>query len=141
VKPTGVSNPDEQKRYAYVPGQDATAYWHPYELVEPGDDGPSARRFVQRRLADLGRVNPELLPSATAQVLRVFGPAGELVHEISPATIPSIGLTLERRAMLARDVHANPLLWIRRQRMAFLAPPGRHLRFDVMAEDADKDAL
>ncbi|ALL71387.1 hypothetical protein K788_0001814 (plasmid) [Paraburkholderia caribensis MBA4] len=136
VKPTGVSEPGEQKRYAYVPGQDATAYWHPYELVEPGDDGPIARRFIQRRLADLGRVNLELMPAATAQVLRSFGPTGERVHEISPATIPTIGLKLERRAMLARDVRGNPLLWIRRQRMPFLAPPGRHMRFDLMAEDA-----
>lgn len=138
-KRSRVAAADEQKRYVYVPGQDAAAYWHPYELVdEPPVDGRLARRFVQRRLADLGRENPELLPAATAQVLRAFTSAGEVVHEISPATIPAIGVTLERRALLARDVRGNPLLWIRRQRMPFLAPPGRRLRFDVMAEDVER---
>jgi hypothetical protein len=137
VKPSGAGKAGEQKRYAYVPGLEAVPYWHPYELIdEPREGGQITRRFVQRRLADLGRENPELLPPATAHVLRSQGPAGELVHEINPATLPSIGITLERRAMLARDVHGNPLLWIRRLRMPFLAPPGRHLRFDVMAEDA-----
>jgi hypothetical protein len=75
------------------------------------------------------------MPIATAQVLRVFTPDGEQVHEINPATIPSIGVMLERRHVLARDVRGNPVLWMQRQRMPFLAPPGRTLRFDVMAED------
>jgi hypothetical protein len=139
-QPTRKGEPDKQKQYVYVPGQDATTHWHPYELVDESGGqvaaGKLSRRFVQRRLADLGRTLPELLPAAAAQTLRRFTAAGESVHEISPATIPSIGLTLERRAMLARDVHGNPLLWIRRQRMPFLAPPGKHLRFDLMPEDA-----
>jgi hypothetical protein len=98
-------------------------------------DGLMRRRFVQRRLADLTRVNPELLPPPQAEVLRAFENGHENVHEIAPATVPSIGVVLERRYALARDVNGNPVLWIQRQRMPFLSPPSRSLRFDVFAED------
>jgi len=135
AKARGAGKPGEQKSYLYVPGQDAVPHWHPYELVDDTDAAGLGRRFVQRRLADLGHVDPELLPPATARLLRSFGPTGEVVHEINPSTIPAIGVTLERRCMLARDVRGNPLLWTRRLRMPFLAPPGRRLRYDVMAED------
>lgn len=111
--------PGEQKRFVCVPGQDAAVYWHPYKLVdEPRMNGRLSCPLVQRRLADLGHSIPEMLPAPTAQLLHVVTLAGERVHEISPATIPSIGLTLERRAMLARDVRGGPWLWIRRQRIS-----------------------
>lgn len=124
------------RRYLYVPGQDAAPFWHPYQIEDRLDDhGVVRRRFIQRRLADLSHVHPELLPAPAAQVLRSRTPDGETVHEIEPATVPSIGIEIERRYMLARDVAGRPVLWLQRQRMPFLAPPSRALRHDVMAED------
>lgn len=118
----------EPPSYVYVAGRDAAAHWHPYEV----DD---RRRFVQRRLADLSGAAPSLTPAAVAEVLRVRGPAGETVHEIEPATIPSIGVTLTRRHRLARDTAGNPVLWSQRQRTPFLRPPSRATRFDLLAEE------
>jgi hypothetical protein len=124
--------PEPAPAYAYRPGQGAAPCWHPYEVTE-GPDG--RRRFVQRRLADLSGAEPTLTPAAAAEVLRVRIPGGgEVVHEIEPATVPSIGVVLERRHRLARDVHGNPVLWMQRQRTPFLRPPSRALRFDVLAE-------
>lgn len=119
----------EPPTYVYAAGQDAAAHWHPYEV----DD---RRRFVQRRLADMSGPDPVLLPAAAAEVLRVRGPGGETVHEIEPATIPSIGVTLTRRHRLARDTSGAPILWSQRQRTPFLRPPTRATRSDVLAEDA-----
>ena len=44
-----------------------------------------------------------------------------------------IGITIERRYRLARDVKGNPVLWCQRQRMPFPRPPARAMRFDVLA--------
>lgn len=136
TEPDRTGEPGDRKQFVYVPGQDAAAYWHPYQIDDrPDPEGRLRRRFVQCRLADLNRVQPELLPAPRAEVLRVQNSVGqEIVHEIMPATIPSIGIVLVRRYVLARDVDGNPVLWLQRQRTPFLSPPGRTLRFDVLAE-------
>lgn len=127
---------EDTKRYAYVAGRDAAPYWHPYEIEETLDaTGWPRRRFVQRRPADLAREDPELMPAARAAVLRVGEGAGETVHEIEPATVPTIGMVLERRYQLARDVDGQPRLWLQRERTPFLSPPARAARFDVLADD------
>ena len=134
--PTRQGGDEDVKRYVYVPGSDAAPYWHPYEIDErPDADGRSRRRFVQRRLADLAREAPELMPAVRAAVLRVGAGVVETAHEIEPATVPSIGVELERRYQLARDVNGQPLLWLQRQRKPFLSPPARSARFDVLADD------
>lgn len=117
--------------YAYVPARDTAPYWHPYEVVDNGE----GRRFMQRRLADLSGPALTLLPEATAEVLRVRTPAGETVHQIQPATIPSIGVTFQRQHLLARDIDGNPVLWSQRRRGPFLQPPSRAMRFDVLSDD------
>jgi hypothetical protein len=122
--------------YVYVPGRDAAPFWHPYQIEErPDAEGGVRRRFVQRRLADVGRTHPELTAAAEAEVLRVRSATGESAHEIEPATVPSIGIVLERRYHLARDIKGNPVLWSQRQRTPFLRPPSRAMRFDVFAEE------
>lgn len=138
TKPDRAGKPDDRKQFVYVPGQDAAAYWHPYQIEDrPDAEGRLRRRFLQRRLADLNRVHPELLPAPLAEVLRVQNSVGqERVHEIAPATVPSIGIIVQRRYVLARDVDGNPVLWLQRQRTPFLSPPSRTLRFDVLAERA-----
>lgn len=129
--------PDARRRFVYVPGRHAAPYWHPYQIEDvTGADGQPRRRFVQRRLADLARVEPELLPAPSAQVLRDDN--REIIHEVAPATVPSIGVVLERRHVLARDVVGNPVLWRQRRRSPFLSPPGHAMRFDVLAEDASE---
>jgi len=139
AQPDRSGAPDDRKQFVYVPGQETVPFWHPYQVEDrPDAIGRTRRRFVQRRLADLTRVQPELLPAAHAEVLRAFDNGVEVVHEIAPATVPSIGVVLERRYVLARDVAGNPVLWLQRQRMPFLSPPSRSLRFDVLAEDTVK---
>lgn len=137
ARPSRETQPEGQKRFVYVPGKDAAAHWHPYKLEDqPRSDGQPTWRYVQRRMVDLERLQPELLPAANAHVLQRFTEGGkEAVHEINPATVPGIGMMLERRYMLTRDVMGKPVIWLRRQRTPFLAPPGRAVRFDVMAED------
>jgi hypothetical protein len=134
--PSRKGGTEEIKRYTYVAGRDAAPYWHPYAIEESTSAGGlPRRRFVQRRLVDLSREQPELLPAATAETLRVVQDAGESIHEIEPATIPSIGLEIECRYLLARDTTGQPQLWLQRQRMPFLSPPAQATRFDVFAED------
>ncbi len=124
-----------QKEYVYIPGKNLLPYWHPYEMEDLVDaNGVPQRRLVQRRLIDLSRQRPQLMPPAEAEVLRVRSGNAEYVHQISPSTVPSIGIELERRYMLARDVYGRPVLWMQRERMPFLTPPTRKLRFDVMEE-------
>lgn len=127
--------PGERQWFTYVPGRGQTAYWHPYEIDDrPGADGVPRRRFVQRRMADLSRTRPELLPAPTAELLRVRQGTTETVHEIEPAIVPSIGIVLERRYHFARDVLGHPLLWLSSRRTPSLNPPGTTMRFDVLTE-------
>jgi hypothetical protein len=64
---------------------------------------------VQRRLADLSGPQPQLLPEAAADVLRVHQrPAGEEVHQIQPATVPSIGVVFERKHQLSPRYRRQP---------------------------------
>jgi hypothetical protein len=138
--PTLAQPPDRidpaSRTYSYVPAADTAPYWHPYQIDNVDEGEGSRRRFVQRRMADLSRTEPELLPAPTAEVLRVWVDGHETVHQIEPATIPSIGTHIRRRYKLARDVNGNPLLWVERHRTPVLRPPTRRLRFDVMAETA-----
>jgi hypothetical protein len=81
---------------------------------------------VHRRLVDLTRQKPNLMPAPQAEVLQSTS--------ILPLAIPSNGVEVERRWQLARDMNGAPVLWIQRQRRTLLAPPARRLRFDVMEE-------
>jgi hypothetical protein len=58
-----------------------------------------------------------------------------LVHQLEPSAIPSDGLRIRRRAMLARSTSGEPVLWTQRQRDLLLAPPTFALRFDVLRQD------
>lgn len=126
-KPTGDAR--EAKEYAYVPAQGIVAHWHPYTLNEPAD---GARRLVQRSLADLSKQRPTRMPAPEALVLQANPPAA--LHQVDPLAVPSNGIEVERRWMLARDMTGNPVLWIQRQQRPLMSPPGRRLRFDVMEE-------
>lgn len=125
-KPTG--NAREAREYAYVPQEGVVPYWHPYEITDAG----GRRVLEQRRLTDLSRQKPMLMPAPTAEVLRAE--IAETLPRIAPLAVPSNGIELERRWQIARDMQGQPVLWIQRQRKPLLTPPARRLRFDVMTE-------
>ena len=66
TQPDRKGEPDDRKRFVYVPGQNAEAYWHPYDIEDRLDsNGDVRRRFVQRRLADLKSRAPGTAPVRT----------------------------------------------------------------------------
>jgi len=123
-----------RKRYTYVPSTPMFPYWHPYQI--PPEDVGGRRRLVQGRLADLKADPPVLMPEPRARVLfdRSAVPPAP-VHQIEPSTVPSLGLRLERRYMLARGTDGRPILWSQRRRLPLLSPPAPRIRFDVMQEE------
>jgi hypothetical protein len=122
----------QPKRFTYQPSTPMFPHWHPYMTTEVN----GRRRLVQGRLADVSVTPPTLMPEPRARVLRDSHAApNDPAHQIEPATIPSQGLRLERRAILARGTDGLPVLWIQRRRFPLLQPPATHLRFDVFEED------
>jgi hypothetical protein len=120
-----------RKAYSYLPSSPFYPYWHPYQIAEVG----GRRRFVQGRLADLDNNPPKLLPEPQARVLAdPKADPNDPAQQIEPATIPSQGLGLERRALLARGVDGLPVLWTQRRRLPLLAPPALRLEFDLLGE-------
>jgi peptidoglycan hydrolase-like protein with peptidoglycan-binding domain len=121
---------DTAAEFIYRPTSAVPFHWHPYEIaaVDTNPAVPGRRRFVQGRFADLHTDAPSTLrPPPRADVLSV--PAG--IHEIEPATIPTAGLKIEERYILARGTDARPVLWLQRQRLPLLGPPSHALRFDL----------
>ena len=134
-KPSGEVG--KAREYAYVPGQGIVPHWHAYTIN--GEDEAGPRRLIQRRRADLSRQKVSLMPPPQAAVLQ--SDSADQTHGIAPLAVPSNGIELERRWMLARDMHGQPVLWIRRQRRTLMSPPARRLRFDVMEEAQVGDAV
>lgn len=95
-------------------------------------------------VADPARWHEVLRPGPVSSL--IGGPSGEGVgagapadwigagHELTAGAIPSSGVRLSRRAMLARDTAGRPVLWVERRAMPIGGPPTSHLRFDVLVE-------
>jgi hypothetical protein len=133
IKPNPPSGDLTRARsYQYIPGKGIQEHWHPY----PIDEVNRERRFVLAGLADLSREKPAPLPRPRAKILFGGTPPEHELHMLYPSAIPSNGLQIERRWMLARDRRGRPVLWIQRQRKPLYAPPARNLRFDVLEESA-----
>jgi hypothetical protein len=120
--------------YAYRAMTTIPRFWHPYVL----DDEPTTgrRRFVQGRAADVSGPSPILLDPPASDLL--FDPTAsdtDPVHQLEPSAIPQDGLRVERRAILARAVNGDPILWTQRRRAPMLNPPALALRFDVLEPD------
>jgi hypothetical protein len=127
----------DRKTYTYRPSTPMFPYWHPYTISSVN----GRRRFIQGRLADLAQDPPVLMPEPRARVLfDATAAPGDPVHQIEPATVPTLGLRLERRYMMARGTDGLPVLWSQRQRLPLLSPPAPHLRFDVMEEEITFEA-
>lgn len=130
----GQREPGSRQSFSYQAMTPVPPYWHPYVLDEVGT--PVRRRFVQGRAADLSGPAPVLLPPPTSNLLDDPHRApGDPVHQIEPAAIPSDGVRVERRAILARSTAGDPVLWTQRRRQPLLVPPAFALRFDILEPD------
>jgi hypothetical protein len=137
------------RNFRYLPSTTLPRHWHPYQRVRAGDAsaGPAATAgagdgrsgyWRQAVLADL--TGPEPAPRLGPVSRLIGGPPGRAPglgrgHEMAPGAIPSNGVRLQRRAMLARDTAGRPVLWVERSSRPVSGPPTSHLRFDVFAED------
>jgi hypothetical protein len=137
--------------FRYLPSTTLPQHWHPYQRIradDPSADGgpPSALvgagdgrsgSWRQAVLADLTGEIPIPRPGPISRL--IGGPSGPGLgrgHELASDAIPSSGVRIRRRAMLARDSQGRPVLWVERTAGPAVAPPTSHLRFDVLAEDA-----
>lgn len=123
-----------RQHYRYLTSRGTRPNWHPYVI----SDVDGKRRLIQGRLADLSVSPASLMPEAMARVLQnPHATAQEPVHAIDPTEIPSNGLQLERRAMLARATDGSPVLWIQRHRQPLAGHPNSQLAFDALVQEHD----
>jgi hypothetical protein len=136
------------RNFRYLPSTTLPDHWHPYQRVRTGDpaddpavvasagDGKSGY-WRQAVLADLTGPVPVPRPGPVSRL--IGGPSGNGLgrgHELAPTAIPSNGVRLQRRAILARDTAGRPVLWVERSSRPVSGPPTSHLRYDVFAEDS-----
>lgn len=141
------------RAFRYLPSTTLPNGWHPYQRVRfddptsnggpasatgnPGAGDGRSGAWRQGILADLTGVYPHHRPGPVSRL--IGGPSGSgngRGHELTGNAIPSNGVLLRRRAMLARDTAGRPILWVERSTAPVTGPPVSHLRFDVFAEDA-----
>lgn len=139
--------------FRYLPSTTLPNGWHPYQRVRLGDVSPGGGEVTpathpaagdgrsgswrQAVLADLTGAWPRPRPGPQSRL--IGGPSGLGIgrgHELAADAIPSNGVMVRRRAMLARDTAGRPVLWVERSTAPVAGPPVSHLRFDVLAEDA-----
>lgn len=131
--------------FRYLPSTTLPMHWQPYQRVRAGDpqadpsegagDGRSGH-WRQAVLVDLTEPDPAPRPGPISRL--IGGPSGTGIgagHLLAADAIPSNGIRLQRRAVLARDTNGRPILWVERSAQPVTGPPVSHLRFDVFAED------
>lgn len=140
--------------FRYLPSTTLPNGWHPYQRLRLDDPQPSGEPITalaspgagdgrsggwrQGVLADLTGPYPRPRPGPRSRL--IGGPSGAGIgrgHQLASDAIPSNGVLLRRRAMLARDTAGRPVLWVERSTAPVTGPPVSHLRFDVLAEDAN----
>lgn len=141
------------REFRYLPSTTLPDGWHPYQRVRIGDPTPGGAvvstandqgagdgrsgGWRQGVLADLTGMYPRPRPGPVSRL--IGGPSGAGLgrgHMLASRAIPSNGVMLRRRAMLARDTSGRPVLWVERSAAPVAGPPTSHLRFDVFAENA-----
>lgn len=123
------------RHFRYLPSTTLPLHWHPYRR---SDGGGLFGSWEQGIVADLSGEHPRPRPGPRSRL--IGGPSGGGAgrgHVLDARAIPSSGVKLQRRAMLARATTGEPVLWIERSARPLVAPPSSHLRFDVLAEDED----
>jgi hypothetical protein len=140
------------RAFRYLPSTTLPELWHPYQRVRANDPDPSgvvpgagtaaaagdgrSGGWRQAVLADLTGPKPQPRMGPVSRL--IGGPSGTGLgrgHDVAPDAIPSNGVRLRRRAMLARDTNGRPVLWVERSATPATGAPTSHLRFDVFAED------
>lgn len=140
------------RNFRYLPSTTLPNGWHPYQRVRLNEphagggvvnvsthpDAGDGRSGLWRQavLADLSGPVPRHRPGPVSRL--IGGPSGPGLgrgHELSSTAIPSNGVMLRRRTMLARDTAGRPVLWVERSTGPVRGPPVSHLRFDVLAEE------
>ena len=143
----------QTRNFRYLPSTTLPNGWHPYQrvrlddpqpgggvvtaLTNPGAGDGRSGHWRQGVLADLTGPYPRPRPGPLSRL--IGGPSGAGIgrgHQLASTAIPSNGVLLRRRAMLARDTSGRPVLWVERSTAPVAGPPISHLRFDVFAEDA-----
>ena len=117
--------------FRYLPQTSVPDHWHPYT---------DAAGWRQAALADVTGAVPGYRPGPVSRM--IGGPSGEGLgrgHRIAPTALPSSGLRLRRRALLARDTAGRPVLWVERSVAPITGPATSHLRWDVLVEDPRED--
>ncbi|HEY1325630.1 MAG TPA: hypothetical protein VGI14_01740, partial [Casimicrobiaceae bacterium] len=125
------------RQFRYLPSTTLPMHWHPYRR---NDGGGLFGAWEQGIVAELSGEHPRPRPGPRSRL--IGGPSGAGAgrgHVVASRAIPSSGVRLQRRAMLARDTTGRPVLWVERSARPLTAPPTSHLRFDVLAEDAQDD--
>ena len=135
------------RNFRYLPSTTLPDRWHPYQrvrLADPASDMSTAATgagdgrsgtWRQAVLADLTGPYPKPRPGPLSRL--IGGPSGAGLgrgHELAADAIPSNGVRLQRRPMLARDTAGRPVLWVERSASPITGPPTSHLRFDILAE-------
>jgi hypothetical protein len=110
----------------YQPSSPLPKGWFPFTLSQPWV------RFVPHRLADLRSDVPTPLPPPQSPFLTDDRGREPAYFELAPRAIPSSGLRLSRRFVLARALDGRPVLWQRRSAVPLTTPPGKPLLFDVV---------
>jgi hypothetical protein len=140
------------RSFRYLPSTTLPNGWHPYQRVRLNDPQPAggvataanspgagdgrSGEWRQAVLADLTGPYPRPRPGPVSRM--IGGPSGVSLgrgHQLASDAIPSNGVMLRRRAMLARDTDGKPVLWVERSTAPVAGPPVSHLRFDVLSED------
>lgn len=134
------------REFTYLPSTSLPAHWHAYARTHAGDVGADAAAgdgrsgtWRQAIVADLTGPTPRPRPGPRSRL--IGGPSRSGAgrgHTIDANALPSSGVRLQRRAMLARDTEGRPVLWIERRALPLLGPPTSHLRFDVFAENEQR---
>ncbi|NEW28857.1 hypothetical protein [Nocardia cyriacigeorgica] len=132
--------------FTYLPSTTLPAHWHAYARVRIGDASPEQGAgdgrcgpWRQAIVADLTGPAPRPRPGPQSRLIGgPSGPGAGRGHTIASNALPSSGVRLQRRPMLARDTEGRPVLWIERRAVPLIGPPTSHLRFDVLAEKGQR---
>ncbi|KAB7743200.1 hypothetical protein GA707_13845 [Nostocoides sp. F2B08] len=96
--------------------------------VRPGWYGHGRDLFVQARIRD--PLTGQLAPLPTMAILPP--PPDGAPHTLLPLAVPSSGIRLSRRLVLARDVDGNPVFWERTERRPLDVSVDVDLRWDTL---------
>ncbi|MDX2299943.1 MAG: hypothetical protein NW204_09480 [Xanthomonadaceae bacterium] len=124
------------RAFEYRPSTTLPQHWYPYRRC---DGGGLFGDWEQGRVAAYTEAQADegVLPGPRSPLLCGSPePDNTRGHVIDGRTVPSSGVVLRRRAMLARDAIGRPVLWIERSSHPLLGPPASNLRFDVFDEDS-----